>query len=185
MKIYLNWQGRVRNETFPATVPGNIQKDFGEYKGFPDLHFGDNVKLYEQFEDDTWYYLTEFKKPSGRVYFVSHGIDYECKIYLNNEQIFEHEGAFSKIDIDITDKLCDNNTLMVEILPHPTAELDRSRGRDQARHSTKAAVCYGWDWHPRLLTSGIWDDTYLEVRGEVFMPHSSFIKLNEMQEEKL
>ena len=25
---------------------------------------------------------------------------------------------------------------------------------------------------------------YLEVRGEVFMPHSSFIKLNEMQEEK-
>jgi len=164
VKIYLDWQGRLRDEIFPATVPGNIQADYGRYKGFPDIHFGDNVRVYEQFEDNVWYYQTQFEKPEGNVFFVSHGIDYECNIYLNGEKILSHEGAFSVIEKELTEKLLPHNTLEVEILPHPTAGLDRNAGRDQAAHSAKAAVCYGWDWHPRMLTSGLWQDTYLEVR---------------------
>jgi beta-mannosidase len=26
-------------------------------------------------------------------------------------------------------------------------------------------VSYGWDWHPRLITRGIWDETYLDIRN--------------------
>lgn len=166
MKFFLDWEGRLRDEIFPVTVPGNIQADYGKYKGFPDIHFGENVKVYEQFEDDIWYYQTQFEKPEGNVFFVSEGIDYECEISINGNHILSHEGAFSKIEIDITDYLLQTNTLEVKILPHPTAGLDRDAGRDQAAHSVKAAVCYGWDWHPRLLTSGIWQDTYLEVRDD-------------------
>ena len=24
---------------------------------------------------------------------------------------------------------------------------------------------YNWDWHPRLLVSGLWNDTYIETRS--------------------
>jgi beta-mannosidase len=38
--------------------------------------------------------------------------------------------------------------------------------RSQANHSVKPAVSYGWDWHPRLVPSGIWDETGLVVEPE-------------------
>nr|MBQ4319554.1 hypothetical protein [Clostridia bacterium] len=29
----------------------------------------------------------------------------------------------------------------------------------------KPPVSYEWDWHPRVIPSGIWDETYIETRG--------------------
>ena len=87
MKIYLDWQGRVRDEVFAATVPGNIQRDYGIHRGFGDVNYGTNVTLFEPYEDDTWHYLADFKRPEGTVHFVSHGIDYECNIHLNGNCI--------------------------------------------------------------------------------------------------
>jgi len=37
--------------------------------------------------------------------------------------------------------------------------------RSQAAQSCKPAVSYGWDWHPRLVPLGIWDETYLEIKN--------------------
>ena len=85
MKYLLEWEGcRVaENEWFKASVPGNIQVDYGNYKNFPDIHMGKNVEIYEQFEDDEWMYRAYFDiKPekSERFYFGSHGIEYEYEI---------------------------------------------------------------------------------------------------------
>ena len=47
-------------------------------------------------------------------------------------------------------------------------ELDESRiplGRSEADRSVKPAVCYGWDFHPRLIVQGIWDEAYIENRS--------------------
>lgn len=63
-----------------VSVPGNIQRDYGIYKNFPDINFGKNVEVYEQFENDEWMYRTYFDikiKNSERLYFVSNGIEYE------------------------------------------------------------------------------------------------------------
>ncbi len=37
------------------------------------------------------------------------------------------------------------------------------KNRGQAKTSCKPASSYGWDWHPRLVPSGIWRDAYLEI----------------------
>ena len=47
-----SWQGaRVhkgeQSPWFPATVPGNIQADYGHFMDFPDVNYSDNCKLYE------------------------------------------------------------------------------------------------------------------------------------------
>ena len=124
MKYLLEWEGcRVaENEWFKASVPGNIQLDYGNYKNFPDIHMGKNVEVYEQFEDDEWMYRTYFDiKPqkNERLYFVSHGIEYEYEISINGETVFSHEGMFTKAEIDLTNYLKDKNCLTVKIFPHP------------------------------------------------------------------
>ena len=52
----------------------------------------------------------------------------------------------------------------MRIHPHPKDTLAKFDDRDQAAQSVKPAVCYGWDWHPRLLVSGIWQEAYVETR---------------------
>ena len=54
-------------------------------------------------------------------------------------------------------------------MPPPKDKNCPTADRSQAAQSTKAAVSYGWDWHPRLIPTGIWHDTYFETRGDGFI----------------
>ena len=152
----------------PAKVPGAVQLDYARAKGWEDHNFAENWKDYRWMEDVYWTYKTSFTLPdleaNKRIYFVSKGIDYEFEILLNDKQVFAQEGMFKAVDLDLTDLLNKQNLLEIRISPVPKYpnELD---DRNQAAQCVKPAVSYGWDWHPRLIPSGIWDDTYLEVRN--------------------
>lgn len=155
------------NEYFPCTVPGNIQYDYARSKGV-DVYYSDNCLMFKELEDVFWKYKTELsfdKKDGERVFFVTKGIEYEYDVILNGEKIIHHIGMFTKVEEDITDKLSGNDVLEVMIYPHPKRE-GADECRDQADQSTKPAVEYGWDWHPRLLISGLWEDCYIETRDE-------------------
>lgn len=167
-----SWQGArihegIQSQWFPAQVPGNIQADYGRAAGFPDVNYGDNCKLYEALEDDGWLYRTEIVcecSPDQRVFFVTKGIEYEYEIRMNGKCLAHHEGMFSPLELDITDELEQGRELEVYIYPHPKRE-GADPCRDQADQSCKAAVEYNWDWAPRLLISGLWNDTYIETRS--------------------
>ena len=180
MQKRLNWQGRRACEEiwFPARVPGNIQQDYAAFKGFPDVHFGENVNAFRALEDDVWLYRAEFdglELDGERLFFVADGIDYRYEIRFNGRLLLEHEGMFTRAELDLTDLLLGKgNRLEITILPHPLApETRRCDGRDEASWSCKPPVCYGWDWHPRLLSSGIWEDAWLETRGKDFIRECS------------
>ena len=178
MVFLQNWQGaRIHDGKvgawFPATVPGNIQEDYGKANGFPDHNFGDNCKLYEALEDDGWLYRTEViaePKAGERVFFVTKGIEYEYEVRLNGNVLAHHEGMFSALELDITQELQNGNALEVYIYPHPK-RAGADVCRDQADQSCKPAVGYNWDWHPRMLVSGLWDDTYIETRGSGYITY--------------
>ena len=167
----LQWQGRRtdRKEWFGASVPGNIQRDYADFCGWEDLNRGKNCEQYTEIEDCTWEYRATFENPirSGeRCVFVTGGIDYASVILLNGKVLREHEGMFSSFEIDLSEHLmAGENDLTVRILPHPKRE-DAPISRDQADRSCKYPASYGWDWHPRILPSGIWNDAYLELRSE-------------------
>ena len=151
---------------FEATVPGNIQEDFAKANGYPDHNFGDNCKLFELLEDDGWLYKTTVTyeaEPGQRVFFVTRGIEYEYEIRLGGKTLAYHEGMFSALELDITEALTESNDLQIYIYPHPKRE-GADVCRDQADQCCKPAVEYNWDWHPRLLVSGLWNDTYIETR---------------------
>lgn len=76
---------------------------------------------------------------------------------------------FEKIELDITDYVESKNLFKVVIMPPPKDKNCTTIDRSQAAQSTKAAVSYGWDWHPRLIPTGLWQDTYFEIRGDKFI----------------
>ena len=165
----LNWFGRKENEAewFSASVPGNIQDDYARTQNWGDLNYGDNCKRYETIEDDAWYYRAVFshvREAGKRCFFVTGGIDYEWGLLLNGKSLLHHEGMFSSVECDLEDGLTEGeNELIVKIYPHPK-RADAPVSRDQADRSCKYPASYGWDWHPRILPSGIWNDAYLEFR---------------------
>ena len=176
MKFYQSWQGRScaegRDGWFSATVPGNIQRDFAIANNFADWHFADNYKQFLPLENDHWEYKTALsydKKENERVFFVSLGIQYKYDIILNDEIIYSYEGMFRRFELDITDKLKGDDTLKVHIYPHPKSKRGMADMRDEANESCNPPVSYGWDWNPRLLISGIWDETYIETRDEYYV----------------
>ncbi len=182
MKFEQIWQGINCTEPtapFPATVPGNIQYDFGQARHFGDVSYADNYKQYLPYEDHHWEYRTHLKyqKNSGeRVFFVSGGIDYRYDILLNGELLEAREGMFRPVELDLTDRLTGGDDLLtVHIYPHPKSKTGRAGTRDEADESCKPPVCYGWDWNPRLLISGMWREAYIETRDAFYIGNTEVL----------
>ncbi|MBR7184232.1 MAG: hypothetical protein IKD37_01350 [Clostridia bacterium] len=167
MKYEQTWQLRAADgEWFPARVPGNIQYDYAVAHGFGDFCYGENHRKFDEIEGFEWEYrcsLQYTQNPGERVFFVSRGIDYFFDIAVNGQVIYRHEGMFTITELDITDYLTGSDTLSVFVHPHPIRP-DVRVGREQASASCKPAIAYKWSSHPRLLPSGIWDETYIETR---------------------
>lgn len=153
---------------YESTVPGAAQLDIASALGYPDYNVSDNYKMFGWMEDVFFVYRATFAKPdyskNERVWFCSKGIDYEFDIRLNGKELLHQEGMLTPVELDITDYLMKENQLEVVIYKAPKCHAS-PEDRTQARYSAKPPVSYGWDWHPRLIPSGIWDETAVQVRN--------------------
>ncbi|MBE6631935.1 MAG: hypothetical protein E7623_04460, partial [Ruminococcaceae bacterium] len=176
MKIYQQWMACGRKAgteeycaPFPAEVPGNVQYDYARAMGFSDFAFGTGVKLFSEVEDMEWEYLSTLdveREEGEKLFLVAEGIDYSFDISLDGELLYSGEGMYSRVELEVTDKAKNGSSLKVHIHPHPKREDAANGTRDEADRCCKPPVCYGWDWNPRLLISGIWEPFYLEKRRE-------------------
>lgn len=176
MRFEQVWEGRSctagRDGWFSAKVPGNIQKDYAAANGFADVQYGDNYKQFLPLENDHFEYRTRLfveREAGEKVFFVTKGISYRYDILLNEECVYSYEGMFRSAEIDLTDRITGSDTLVVHIYPHPKRKDAPMGTRDEADTSCNPPVYYGWDWNPRLLISGIWDETYIETRAEGYI----------------
>jgi beta-mannosidase len=148
-------------------VPGAVQLDWARAEGWGDPHFGENWRKYQWMEDVYWVYRTTLALDDvgddRRALFVCGGIDYRFQIRLAGECALEQEGMFTPVEIDLTDRARSGDLLEVVVFPVPKSHPEPA-DRTQANASCKPAVSYGWDLHPRLIPSGIWLDTHVEVR---------------------
>lgn len=156
----------------PAAVPGAVQLDIAKADHYAPYYYAEHWKDYLWMEDYYYTYRSIFSKPElsakERLFFISKGIDYQFEIYFNGERVLEQEGMFTPVSLDLTSRLKGTNTLAIKVFPAPKLK-NAPATREQASHSVKPAVSYGWDWHPRLIPLGIWDETYLEVQPVSFI----------------
>lgn len=149
-----------------AGVPGAVQLDVAKAEGYKPWFKGDNWKDYLWMEDCSFIYRGSFDKPDlglgEKLYFISKGIDYTFTISINGQELLQQEGMFTPVKLGLDEFLEEKNEILVKIFPVPKKQAEPADLR-QASSSVKPAVSYGWDWHPRLIPSGIWDETFLEI----------------------
>ena len=160
-------------------MPGNVQYDYGQMMGWGDINYGENANRFLETEDYTWEYRTalQYECAEGETaVFVAEGIDYQFDILVNGVKKVSHEGMFTRVEVPLTNG---ETELTVRIHPHPKSKRTEYTDRAQAQDSVKPPVCYGWDWHARLLVSGIWQEAYVETRQADFIRRcESFYTLN-------
>ena len=153
---------------FTANVPGNVQYDYALANNYPPLAYGLNCRDYKWMEDAFWTYKADLnftlnKGEKATLCFL--GIDYEYEILIIGNLLVKDEGMFAPIYIDVTKYA--GKPSVLEVVIYPVPKCDDSNCRDQARKSFKPCVCYGWDYHPRVVSMGIWNDAYLEITSEI------------------
>lgn len=152
-------------DAIPASVPGAVQLDYARAFGYGDYFWGENYEKFRWMEDEFWVYTASFDftvENGEKVIIHFSGIDYAYVIYINGKKLLSGEGMYTPIDIDVTEYSGIPSTLKAVILPVPKCHLT-PEDRSQARESCKPPSAYGWDWHPRLIPLGIWEEAYLET----------------------
>ncbi len=193
MKFYQQWmggrfdpEGKTAYPQFPVAVPGNIQYEYAQSIGIENLDrlfYANTVAKLEETEGYTWEYRTNVtfdKKEGQKVFLVAEGVDYYFDVLLDGKKIFYQEGMYKKVELDLTDSVKPGSLVQFIIHPHPKRPGPYDSYRQAADRSAKPPVCYGWDWNPRLLISGLWQPCYIETREDDFISSCEpFYTLNE------
>lgn len=103
--------------------------------------------------DEVLIYKKTFERlEDGKIALLHFGaVDYECKVYLNGQEVGGHIGGYTSFEIDITDYLQEQNQLVVCVVD-PTDTQPISRGKQKTKH--------GGIWY--TPTSGIWQSVWIE-----------------------
>ena len=205
-----NWQFRQGNSQnwYPAKVPGVVHTDLMDNKIIEDPFFRLNERGVQWIDKEDWMYETHFdasddvlKKENIRLHFM--GLDTYAHVYLNGERILEPDNMFREWKVDIKGKLkAKDNKLEVyflspikqdipkfDALPYqyPTGPDQSYRGgifnKTVSTFARKAGYHYGWDWGPRLVTSGIWRPVYLEAWDDARIEYV-FVRQKEVNKQR-
>jgi beta-mannosidase len=171
-----------------ATVPGVVHTDLLENKLIEDPFFRLNERGMQWIDKEDWLYETtfdieQFILDKDNIELCFEGLDTYADVTLNGEKILTADNMFRRWTVNIKELLKPvGNKLEVylhspikkgmplwDALPFPyRASNDQSAngGVFDKRMSVvtrKAGYHYGWDWGPRLVTSGIWRPVYLQA----------------------
>lgn len=207
IEICHGWQFKqARGENwYPATVPGTVHTDLLANGIIEDPFVGLNERGVQWVDKEDWVYQTTFnvdekilKKTNIQIEFE--GLDTYADVYLNDSLIIKADNMFRRWNADVRSLLrLENNLLRVyfhspvkvdmpkwEAIPyHYEAMNDQSQNgglmdRKISVFARKAGYHYGWDWGPRLVTSGIWRKVYLQAWDGVRITdvHTQQLKVN-------
>lgn len=174
-----NWEFRHADSTNwqQATVPGNVITDLIDHAMVPDPFFGKNEMEFEFLENSTWHYRSIFPiqkwlESSSMVHPELHfeGIDTYASVFLNDSLILQTDNAHRHYTLDIghlTAPMCtlevilhspiERGQIILDQLPQliPVSNENRPIGKQTSSVTRKPGFHFGWDWGPRLITSGI------------------------------
>jgi beta-mannosidase len=181
-EIHENWSFRKKGDVLwlPAQVPGCIHTDLFENKLIPDPLFGANEKEVQWIENEEWEYHCSFNVST---YILTHdqleiwfyGVDTYAEISLNGQAILLTNNMFHPWCANVKKLIHEGeNTIDVcfaspflkglekyKKLPYQLPANNDKGEFKVSPFSRKAAYQYGWDWCPRLLTSGFWKNIEL------------------------
>ncbi len=169
------WQFKNTKDSkwLTAKVPGTVHLDLMSNSIIPDPFKDENEKKVQWVENEDWEYQTIFNLTSQEMQhqnidLVFSGLDTFSEVYLNGKPVKNTDNMFRIWTVPARPYLKQGeNRLQVkfrsavtvgkelsEKIPFTLPESPRSLVR-------KAQYQFGWDWGPRLVTTGIWKDVKL------------------------
>ena len=176
----------------PAKIPGNVRLDLLALDHIPDPFVDQQYQASQWVDDVDWWYQTTLNlalEPDQRAFVRFWGLDYLSAIFVNGQELTRHEGMFSRQLIELTPYL-DQGTCRLAVRLWGGGALPRRQltwrqriwqaiaeklyaswvGVYPDRTATlKTQMAFGWDFAPRILTVGIWDDVECMITGEQFI----------------
>ena len=193
VEISENWQFKnsVDSIWLKASVPGTVHTDLISNNLIEDPFYRLNEHNTQWIDKADWDYETNFEISHNQfnsdfIGLEFLGIDTYSSIYLNDSLLISTDNMFvaKTVDIKKFSKIGDNNLLIKFKSPinqgvilhdslgydissfnaNDLAEIGKVEGDKRVSVFTrKAPYHYGWDWGPRLVTSGIWQPINLKT----------------------
>ena len=154
-----------------GSVPGSVLNDLWKLGEVPNPYFERNTLACEWVSQRTWLYRKQFELPQSlagkQIHLRFKGVDYAASFYLNGVLLGSHTGMFTPVVFDVTGNLNYGSenllAVVIEAAPHEQPQV----GYTSKVRTHKSRMGYWWDFCPRVVHQGIWDDVFLEISGPV------------------
>lgn len=181
-----HWQFRCTSpegEWHQGTVPGCVHTDLLSQGMIQDPFYADNEKRLQWIGEKDWEYARTFvvtaeDLANHHVDLIFEGLDTYASVYVNDVFVFRADNMFRNWKVDVREIIrAGENSISVrfdsvfkENMPkylNAPYKLQAWPNNDRADvwlslYSRKAGYNYGWDWGPRLITTGIWKPVYID-----------------------
>jgi len=188
--LHQNWQFQASGaDSFQtAKVPGCVHLDLLDHGVIEDPFYRMNEHDQQWIDKKDWVYKTAFTVDSDLLEkdqqeLIFEGLDTYADVYLNDSLILEADNFFRTWRVPVSDLLHKGpNQLRIyfhspikkglELLDAHGYALPASNDQSEngemgdkkvSIFTRKPGYHYGWDWGPRLVTSGIWKAIRLEA----------------------
>ena len=177
------WRMRATGEPhwLPATVPGSVHTDLLAAGRIPDPFWRTNEREVQWVDKLDWEYCTDVQLDARvlaheQIDLVFDGLDTYAEVALNGVPLLAADNMFRRWRVPLKAHLRSGANALRVLLKspvqaglarlaalgfNPPAVVDWSEvgglgERKISMLTRKAPYHYGWDWGPRLVTSGIW-----------------------------
>lgn len=176
---------KILKEFALAQVPGSVHTDLLAKKLIPDPFYGTKEDDLQWVGEKDWVYRKHFSVTKEflkhkKILLVFEGVDTFSEIYLNGNLLGETDNMFRPYIFEPAAFLEEENTIEIKFKSpvKTTTDLEKKYGiklegpfntiRGYAR---KAQYSFGWDWGPKLPTSGLWKDVYIAGYDKIKIDH--------------
>jgi len=148
-------------------IPGSVQMALKNAGIIEDWNIGLNCNKIEWIENRHW--LIAGRIPDSwvadehsKTILECKGLDYKGLVMVNGKEAGRFENAFIPYTFDISSFLKKSNNTIVFVFECPPKNLAQI-GWTSLIKDWKPRFNFGWDWIPRMVQTGIWDNVYIHV----------------------
>jgi len=156
-----------------AKVPGDVHSTLIERNIIENPYFGHNDVKSRWIEQKEWWYRTTFdyvleQGSEEKHELIFEGLDTFATVYVNGLEIGKTDNMLMAHTFDVTRVLRNGwNSIAVKFDPLSLYHKDKEQFQwssytKERPWLRKAAMNFGWDWGPRMVTVGIWGKVRIE-----------------------
>ncbi|AET60219.1 beta-galactosidase/beta-glucuronidase [Paenibacillus terrae HPL-003] len=204
-----NWRFREAqgDEWLSAKVPGCVHTDLLRHGKIPDPFIGTNEEKVQWIDKQDWIYEAHFEMSVEQlqcpcVELVLEGLDTYAEVKVNGHPVLSANNMFrmwrrdvkawvqqgeNRLEIAFRSPVAEDVPKLEQLgyaLPAPNDQSEAGGLADKkvSVFARKAPYHYGWDWGPRLVTSGIWREVRVEAWSGLII-RDLFIRQDELSAE--